>query len=114
MFELGFCPVCHSPGETRERRPDGYDTCEKGHKYLSRLSVSATVVDEIVTYKTLYDDQLHSYIVEGVRFRKDFGPWKKDEFVAVLCFNFLERTIVEYESDSDNIIKQAKIHLTVE
>jgi hypothetical protein len=44
----------------------------------------ATVVDEIVTYKTLYDDQIHNYVVLNAQFRKDFGPWKKDEYVAVL------------------------------
>src|SRR3954464_10801834 len=112
MFEYGFCPVCHSPGKSRERRPDGNDTCEKGHSYLSRVAIDATVVDEIVTYKTLYDDQIHNYVVKNAQFRKDFGPWKKDEYVAVLSFNFLDRTVTEHETTSDKIIKEAQIHLT--
>lgn len=114
MFEYGFCPVCHAPGKSRERRPDGNDTCERGHTYQSILSIATTVVDEIVTYKTLCDDQIHNYVVLNAQFRKDFGPWKKDEYVAVLTFNFLDRTAIEHESNSDKIVKQAQIHLIEE
>ena len=32
---LGFCPKCHVPGCTRERYPDGNDTCQNGHVYPS-------------------------------------------------------------------------------
>jgi hypothetical protein len=35
----GFCPICGSPGKTRERRMNGDDICEKGHKYPSKDSV---------------------------------------------------------------------------
>ena len=31
----GWCPHCGSPGETRERRPDGNDECSNGHVYPS-------------------------------------------------------------------------------
>lgn len=31
----GYCPHCKRPGLTRERRPNGDDTCEAGHKYPS-------------------------------------------------------------------------------
>lgn len=31
----GHCPHCGAPGLSRERRPDGNDTCEKGHIYPS-------------------------------------------------------------------------------
>ena len=34
----GLCPVCGSPGLSRERRPDGYDSCENGHVYPSRTA----------------------------------------------------------------------------
>lgn len=32
----GYCPVCGAPGRTRERRPNGDDTCENRHKYPSK------------------------------------------------------------------------------
>jgi len=31
----GYCPVCEAPGRDRERRPNGNDTCYKGHTYPS-------------------------------------------------------------------------------
>jgi hypothetical protein len=31
----GHCPKCHALGATRERRPNGDDTCVNGHKYPS-------------------------------------------------------------------------------
>lgn len=32
----GYCPRCGAPTKDRERRPNGYDTCENNHKYLSK------------------------------------------------------------------------------
>lgn len=37
----GRCPHCGADGKTRERRPDGNDTCANGHVYPSRLAVAA-------------------------------------------------------------------------
>lgn len=31
----GYCPVCGLPGEARERKLTGNDTCESGHVYPS-------------------------------------------------------------------------------
>lgn len=31
----GYCPRCGAPGEMRERRPNGDDRCQSGHKYPS-------------------------------------------------------------------------------
>ncbi len=36
----GVCPQCGSICSTRERRPNGNDTCVKGHVYPSRDAVS--------------------------------------------------------------------------
>jgi hypothetical protein len=36
----GFCPICGSPGISRERRPNGNDLCRKGHKYLSSSAIT--------------------------------------------------------------------------
>lgn len=35
----GLCPTCLSPGVRRERRPDGYTWCAKGHKYKSTEAI---------------------------------------------------------------------------
>lgn len=46
----GYCPTCKHPGKTRERRPDGNDTCESGHVYPSKLALGFVdvVMDEIM------------------------------------------------------------------
>lgn len=44
----GYCPACKSPGKSRERRPDGNDTCENGHVYASHSALTfVDVVTEI-------------------------------------------------------------------
>lgn len=35
-MSYGFCPICGAPGVSRERRPNGNDTCQNGHVYPSR------------------------------------------------------------------------------
>ena len=37
----GNCPVCGSPGISRERRPDGNDKCANGHLYKSSASITS-------------------------------------------------------------------------
>lgn len=39
LAAYGYCPFCGTPGQTRERRPDGNDTCAQGHRYPSRSSL---------------------------------------------------------------------------
>lgn len=36
----GFCPECYKPGKSRERRPNGNDTCVDGHVYPSAKALS--------------------------------------------------------------------------
>lgn len=36
----GFCPTCKAPGKARERRLDGNDVCENGHKYPSKSALA--------------------------------------------------------------------------
>jgi len=38
---LGWCPRCFAPGKSREKRPNGNDTCEHGHSYPSRWAVTS-------------------------------------------------------------------------
>lgn len=39
MSPYGYCPICNSPGVSRERRPEGNDRCENGHSYPSRSAL---------------------------------------------------------------------------
>lgn len=36
----GYCPVCFAPGKSRERRPNGNDTCQNRHTYPSDRAVT--------------------------------------------------------------------------
>lgn len=38
----GVCPKCYKPGKSRERRPDGNDTCVDGHVYKSSRALVRT------------------------------------------------------------------------
>ena len=40
ISEYGYCPICCSATKARERRPDGDDICENGHKYPSNTAVN--------------------------------------------------------------------------
>ena len=35
LWPYGSCPLCYSPGYSRERRPNGNDRCIRGHTYPS-------------------------------------------------------------------------------
>jgi len=41
----GYCPHCHKPGVSRERRINGNDTCESGHVYPSQTSINTNLED---------------------------------------------------------------------
>lgn len=51
----GFCPECSSRGVVRERRVNGDDTCENGHKYPSISALKEPVTREIVEANTAED-----------------------------------------------------------
>jgi hypothetical protein len=42
----GYCPRCGGLGRSRERRPNGDDRCEHGHKYPSKDAVKSTLRNE--------------------------------------------------------------------
>lgn len=44
-FPYGFCPKCGCYGKTRERRPNGDDTCVMGHTYPSRDALPTRSTD---------------------------------------------------------------------
>jgi hypothetical protein len=35
----GYCPMCNGRVINRERRPDGDDQCENGHKFKTSLTM---------------------------------------------------------------------------
>ena len=39
MGIYGLCPICGTKGVSRERRLNGDDTCELGHKYPSKNAI---------------------------------------------------------------------------
>lgn len=43
----GRCPICGKKGISRERRPNGNDTCEEGHVYPSKNSIFGNVIPNI-------------------------------------------------------------------
>lgn len=42
----GRCPECLGIGVSRERRPDGNDTCANGHMYPSRDAITRPAASE--------------------------------------------------------------------
>lgn len=44
-MSYGFCPRCGAPGKSRERRPNGNDTCERGCVYPSMSSMATPIAN---------------------------------------------------------------------
>jgi hypothetical protein len=47
LSPYGRCPLCNAPGKTRERRPNGNDTCANGCTYPSKDAIPCTTEDNI-------------------------------------------------------------------
>lgn len=54
----GYCPVCRSMGEKRERSPNGHTYCGNGHKWLSSESLSAAPSQQAPHCATCNDNGL--------------------------------------------------------
>lgn len=73
----GYCPKCGSPGESRERRPDGNDTCLKGCVYPSKSAVNKNSLDIItsaVIYRAWSDPEVRGRIENLISEIKE-GKW---------------------------------------
>ena len=67
--QYGNCPVCGSPGISRERRPDGNDKCSNGHLYKSSASITRAApmseaeleleAEELCIYEMMGPDDTH-------------------------------------------------------
>ena len=67
----GFCPECGAPGVTRERRPNGNDTCTNGHTYPS---ADATLLPKpAVCPKPLLPEPGTRFYAVGTVARSEFG-----------------------------------------
>lgn len=62
-FPYGFCPTCGCHGKTRERRPNGNDTCALGHVYPSAKAVKERRHDLPTLVRNLLARFEHSYDV---------------------------------------------------
>lgn len=74
LSAYGFCPHCGAKGKMRERRPDGNDTCEKGHVYPSRSAV----------YKNKHDarDIVLKQVDHAIDYAKEMGL-SDDDYVEI-------------------------------
>lgn len=88
----GFCPLCHAPGVSRERRPNGNDRCGKGHVYPSRNAImdltralirqcdgckKTTAIDMDVTTDNKREMELIGQTVREVPRDEALELWKK-------------------------------------
>jgi len=93
MNVYGYCPQCGAPGFTRERRLNGDDICERGHRYPSntaikersylgnwRNKISNTEIEVVADYR--------GFLLVGIISRPQAEPslLHKDDFI-----NFYER-----------------------
>ena len=88
MSVYGYCPRCGAPGKYRERRLDGDDTCENGHKYKSTNSR--------VTPKMALDN-----IVVRVSDTGQKGEWSKTVYTDMTLDEIEEKF-----KESDNIVSR--------
>lgn len=90
----GYCPICGLAGKSRERRPNGYDTCKNGHKYLSAQSLNAAPTPPNTIDKAAYDGA-----------REDLAIWKKRALEAENKVKIYDQRIVDIGAIAMNPVK---------
>ena len=68
--------------------------------------------DEIIDFDVLTENDGVIVQFENATFKKDFGPFKKDDVAYVLAFDLDEGTLTEYDG-ADDIVRQCKIEFAV-
>jgi len=77
----GYCPNCGSKGVTRERRPNGNDSCEKGCIYPSATAVHKDITGgEVECVQKMHE--LESPDVEALKrpepvFEDEYSPYRR-------------------------------------
>ncbi|MDE1971020.1 MAG: hypothetical protein KGI50_05615 [Patescibacteria group bacterium] len=66
--------------------------------------------NSIFSWEELQEDVLSCWAFDNCTFKRDFGPWFKDDFVQHLAFNFDESTLTEYSPDGE-VLKTCMVKL---
>jgi hypothetical protein len=74
---FGYCPICGAEGVMREKQPNGYDKCAKGHTYPSS---KASPVQPAMTQKwSVSQDPLTQLQLAQIIAERDSTPSKNGE-----------------------------------
>ena len=65
---------------------------------------------DIITWDELYEATLDNLSFGSCDFKKDFGPWKLNDNVGNITFDFENCLVKEYDAEG-NIVKQCSIGL---
>lgn len=67
--------------------------------------------EDLIDYSRLEEACQDCFGFSGVIFKRDFGPWKKNEFIKSLWFKLDGEPLVEETSDEGKIIRSCKFTL---
>lgn len=56
--------------------------------------------DSLLTFKDLLEASPDAFAFSGVRFKRDFGPYKAGDTVELLWFNLDSGTVAEYKDST--------------
>lgn len=90
----GYCPICGAPGASRERRPNGNDTCLRGHTYTSRDSRNS---DGVVSLKQAITEARETIEQTGHGFAEppeEIEPLKRKGYA----------TVAEYRAETGKLV----------
>ena len=90
----GYCPFCGRPGRSRESRPDGFDTCDAGHKYKSKDAKKEPKAETTVfeppkvkhryTYESMWRGCTRLFNIRVWKAQADLQNLKPDNFDKVV------------------------------
>jgi hypothetical protein len=122
----GKCPICGANGVQREKRPNGDDMCERGHKYPSKDAVMPVDASKPLKMYILVKASLpshkmvsiaHAVLIAHKVFNimpsvaKEYDDWLNNSFRKVVCevndedferFKQFEHRIIATESAFEN------------
>lgn len=99
----GRCPECGGRGVSRERRPNGNDTCENWHTYPSRNALLDPVKPPAMTTPTTAEPQYT--VSQGAEVAKEFTGTSNGATIR-MGFEILKlrATIARLEGDKQNLL----------
>lgn len=70
------------------------------------------LLEDILTHSEEFDElELDCLVINDVKFKKDFGPWLRDEEVASITFNFEEGSASEHD-DAGKVVRSCLLKLS--